>query len=366
LRYFIKDIKQPTLILDKAKCLDNIVFMADKAKKNQLHFRPHFKTHQSVEIGNWFRQYGVNAITVSSVSMAKQFAQDGWKDITIAFPVNILEIDDINSLSKTNQINLLAENLHSLEFLNDKLVHEVGLFIKIDTGYHRSGIYWNDFSETETLLHFNSTSSKLQFKGFLTHSGHTYSARSKDEIIVIHNDSIKKMSALKDRYLGKYPTLITSIGDTPSCSICNDFSQVDEIRPGNFALYDVMQYLLGSCNIEQIAVSLACPVVSVNKERNEFVIYGGAIHLSKESVLDNNGKKIFGLVVEYDETGWGKPVADTYVSALSQEHGIIKTSPEFIDKIKTGKIVGILPVHSCLTVFQMKKYLTTNNELIDN
>ena len=71
--------------------------MAAKAKNNNIIFRPHFKTHQSKKVGEWFREEGVDKITVSSVSMAKYFIEHNWKDITIAFPFNILEIDDINS-----------------------------------------------------------------------------------------------------------------------------------------------------------------------------------------------------------------------------------------------------------------------------
>ena len=89
---------RPTLVLNKTVCLRNIELMAEKARRHNLRFRPHFKTHQSVEVGRWFRQKGIRHITVSSVQMAKYFANDGWDDITIAFPFNVNEIDELNSL----------------------------------------------------------------------------------------------------------------------------------------------------------------------------------------------------------------------------------------------------------------------------
>jgi len=64
------EIIQPTLVLNKTRCLQNIELMAEKAKRHKLSFRPHFKTHQSAEIGSWFRMFGVDKITVSSVNMA--------------------------------------------------------------------------------------------------------------------------------------------------------------------------------------------------------------------------------------------------------------------------------------------------------
>ncbi|MFP4059012.1 MAG: hypothetical protein ACLFUC_00845 [Bacteroidales bacterium] len=64
------EITSPTLLIDEQKCRANIEKMALRAQKNKVLFRPHFKTHQSATIGNWYRDHGVTAITVSSVKMA--------------------------------------------------------------------------------------------------------------------------------------------------------------------------------------------------------------------------------------------------------------------------------------------------------
>ncbi|KPK99745.1 MAG: hypothetical protein AMJ91_06575, partial [candidate division Zixibacteria bacterium SM23_73_3] len=68
------EIVKPTLLLDKKRVMKNIEKMARKAKAAGVRFRSHFKTHQSGEIGNWFRDVGVEAITVSSLDMAQYFA----------------------------------------------------------------------------------------------------------------------------------------------------------------------------------------------------------------------------------------------------------------------------------------------------
>jgi len=65
------NITKPTLILDEAKCKTNSAFMADKARRHNLELRPHFKTHQSLEIGRWFKDAGVKKITASSLDMAE-------------------------------------------------------------------------------------------------------------------------------------------------------------------------------------------------------------------------------------------------------------------------------------------------------
>lgn len=188
------DIIRPTLLLDKAVCLRNIARMAEKAKAKNLKFRPHFKTHQSAVIGTWYRQFGVSAITVSSVQMAGYFAAHGWGDITIAFPVNILEINQINALAKQIQLNLLVENRESVEFLDKKLTNQVGIFIEIDTGHNRSGISASKFRNIQHILELARRSSKMSFQGFLSHTGHTYDAQSRHDIFREHFDAVLKIN----------------------------------------------------------------------------------------------------------------------------------------------------------------------------
>lgn len=351
----LKNISKPTLIIDREKCLKNIERMAQKAKDSNLIFRPHFKTHYSAEVGEWFRYFGVEAITVSSVSMAKYFYENGWRNITIAFPVNILEIDGINELAKDAEINLLVISRETLKFLEKNLESKVGVFVKIDTGYHRTGVAAENIEELDALMSDLNNSKKLLFKGFLTHSGNTYHADSKNEILSIHDESKKKLVDLKKRYSSMFKCVTVSIGDTPSCSIATDFSDIDEIRPGNFVYYDLMQYQIGSCTIDDIAVCVACPVVGKEKIRNEVFIYAGAVHLSKENLQFKNGIQYYGLIVRFNDKGWSEPLKNTYLAKISQEHGIIKTDDDNFDSFNTGELIGVLPVHSCLTANLLKR-----------
>ncbi|OFX27142.1 MAG: alanine racemase [Bacteroidetes bacterium GWA2_31_9b] len=358
------NIIKPTLLLDKNKCLGNINFMVQKAKANHVILRPHFKTHQSRIIGKWFKKAKVDKITVSSFSMATYFANDGWKDITVAFPVNIREIEKINELAEEIQLNITVENLESIEYLNKNLKFPVGFFIKIDTGYHRTGLLSENYSVIDDIME-KANHEKLQFKGFLTHSGNTYQAKTKEEIIQISINSTNQFIQLKNKYISKYPELILSYGDTPSCSIVDNFEGIDEIRPGNFVFYDLMQLELESCNIDKIAVCMACPVVAIHKDRNEIIVYGGGVHFSKEYILKDQ-TKVFGQVVHLTQIGWSNPEKNCYLSKLSQEHGTISATDEFINSIQIGDLIGVIPIHSCMTANLMKEYISTDNEEVDH
>lgn len=358
-------IIRPTLVLDKAVCIRNIEKMAKKAKELNIRFRPHFKTHQSAKIGEWFRPYGVEAITVSSVQMAEYFAANGWKDITIAFPLNILEINNINRLAAKIKLQVLVENIEAAEFLSEKAIHALGVWIKIDTGNNRTGIDPLNTNLISSVINLLTKSNKLKFKGFLTHSGQTYSASSTDEIFSRHFDALLKLRSLKHRYKHTFEDIEISMGDTPAATICTDFSDVDEIRPGNFVFYDLMQQNLGVCRFSDIAVKMVCPVVAKHISRNEVVIHGGAVHFSRDEIINIDGKSLFGrIIINRDDK---KIMLDqmNYLSKLSQEHGILKVAHNQFENFKVGDLVEIIPVHSCLTANLMGHYLTTDGELIE-
>ncbi|WP_370088480.1 alanine racemase [Ekhidna sp.] len=355
------EIKTPTLLIDKEKCIRNIDRMVSKSVKAGASLRPHFKTHFSGEIGNWFKEKGVKQCTVSSVSMAQYFASHGWDDITIAFPYNTLESNEINALAQNIKLNILIESTESMEHASKSIKEKIGYFIKIDVGTHRTGVD----PRNETLINqlIADSSEKIQFKGFLAHAGHTYGCRDLDSIKWIFDGSVKILTELKKKFGG-----IISYGDTPSCSLMDDLSFCDEMRPGNFVFYDWMQHQIGSCSLNEIAVCLACPVVAIHKERNEVVVYGGAVHLSKESMIEKDvrgkDKHCFGKLVKLTEDGWSAEILGN-VERLSQEHGIIKLSSEEVARVKVGDLIGVIPVHSCLTADLQGHYLSTSGEKIE-
>ncbi len=356
-------ITKPTLLVDEKKCRENIQKMVEKAKRNDVTLRAHVKTHQSLSVGKWLKEAGIEKITVSSLEMAKYFSKE-WDDITVAFPVNILEINTINFLASCIQLNLLVENRETIDFLNKHVEHTLGFFIKIDIGYHRTGILPNNFQLIDEILHETSSNDKLKFLGFIGHAGHSYKSNSITEIERIHNESIAQILPLKEKYHVEYPELIISVGDTPTCSVVEDFSMVDEIRPGNFVFYDLTQAQIGSNHLDQIAVAMACPIVAIHPEKNEIIMYGGGVHFAKDAYQDPKLGTIYGKVVEKTATGWGNTIDGIYVKSLSQEHGIISVSTELINNYKIGDILYILPVHACLTADCHQTYQLLDNTVI--
>lgn len=357
-------VEKPTLLIDPNRVKANIRRMAEKALRQKVRFRPHFKTHQSAQIGDWFGEQGVSAITVSSVDMAMYFASFGWQDITIAFPVNWRQIDKLRSLAQTIHLGVLVEWVDSMHWVEQNLDAPVNIWIEIDEGSQRSGIPWNEPEAVLRLAELARRSSRHHFAGLLTHAGRVYASSTVEEICTVYAQTVRRMKQVRDFLIAqRIERCEISVGDTPGCSLTSDLGEVDEIRPGNFVFYDAQQLKLGSCQPEDIAVVLACPVVAKYPARSEVIIYGGAIHLSKDTVIEQ-GRPVFGLVAYPAEDGWGAPVPGGFVARLSQEHGVVYLPEPAFNQVSVGDVLLIIPAHSCLSVSALGEYRTLDGEVI--
>jgi len=358
------EIDTPTLMIDSNKVIGNITFMAGKALVHGVRFRPHFKTHQSAAVGEWFRSSGVSAITVSSIEMGRYFAGCGWQDILIAFPLNLRQLAAVRNLAQFIHLGVLLESEEAVVGLSNELDQPVDVWIEIDTGSGRTGCKWQAVERIVDLLRTITRRKNLRLRGLLTHAGITYSARSVEEIVQVYKESCARMNGLRaELALAGYPNLEVSVGDTPGCTLSSNLGQVDEIRPGNFVFYDAQMLSLGVCRAEQVGAVVACPVVALYPQRNEAVVYGGAVHLSKDTV-EIEGRITYGQVVDLFAQGWGAPLAGAYVARLSQEHGVLHLPSPVFERLKIGDLVGILPAHICLVVSALGMYRTLKGEKI--
>lgn len=385
-RPLLQGITRPTLLVDEDKARRNIARMVDKARQSQVRLRPHFKTHQSQAIGRWFREAGIEQITVSSLEMAEYFAADGWHDITIAIPCNVAELEALQRLAQQVKLGILVDTTETLEFLLGEVTQPLQVWVKIDVGYGRAGVPWTDKDTVEDMVRRltvgpeDGATHRMQFAGLLTHAGHSYAASGTPEIQEITNTSLDRMRSMQSMVESTFSQACPlSIGDTPSCGSLQEFSGVDEIRPGNFVFHDVMQLNLGVCHSDDIAVAVACPVIARYRQRHEVLIHGGAAHLSKEALrpaasmvrhgLPGQQSALFGLVVDQSVSAsaatWGGIRPDAVVTDLSQEHGVLKVADSFWEHCPIGQALLILPVHSCLTADLFPAYISLQGNRLE-
>lgn len=354
-------LSEPVLLLDTARAKRNLDAMCARARDAGTHLRPHFKTHQSHVVGRWFRDAGVSAIAVSSPAMAEYFAADGWDDITLAFPFHPGMRDRIDALAARLRIGITVADADALAGV--AFGAPVDVWLKIDVGSHRTGFDPDDLHTLQRVASAVAGRSDTRLRGLLAHAGHTYGARGSGAIARIHEQALARLRTLRERLAAGVGPLELSVGDTPACSTQSDWAGVDEMRPGNFIYYDLVQWQVGSCGVQDIAVAMACPVVARHPARGELVVHGGAVHFSRDSMAID-GRRVFGMAAEADGRGWGAPLPEVVIDRLSQEHGIVRAPEAFIRAHPPGSTLYLLPVHSCLTADAMGAVRTLDGETL--
>ncbi len=352
----IEALSTPALLLDIEALDANLRRMQDRAEELGVRLRPHIKTHKCIEIADRQRRLGAHGITVSTLEEAERFAAHGFEDQTWAFPVVLSRLDQAAGLADRIRLGITVDSAEAVDAL-ERTGRPFRVWIEVDCGYGRSGV--DPGSEAAVALASRIRGSRsLTLAGLLTHSGHAYKADSPARIAAIAEQERLVMVGLgaRLRASGVDPGEL-SVGSTPAMSLADSLDGVDEARPGNYALYDYTQFRLGSCRLEDCALTVLATVVSVSHDGARCVTDAGALALSKD--LGSDQPPHFGRV--YREPDGSELDPDARVTSVSQEHGTLSRGRPI------GSRVRILANHSCLTVACFDRFAVVHGtEVLDS
>ena len=342
----ISELPTPALVLDLDVLQANLRRMASRCQELAVSLRPHVKTHKCLEIAERQRALGARGITVSTLAEAEPFLAHGFEDVTWAFPLVLSRLDQAARLSRTGRLGLTVDSPTALEAL-DAVGEPFRVWLEVDCGYGRSGVDPEDPASAE-LAGAIHQAPDLTLEGILTHAGHTYGARSPEEIARIAERERAVMTEFAAALRAKGVEVpAVSVGSTPGMSRVSRLDGVTEVRPGNYAFYDYTQASLGSCDIGDCAVTVVATVVSCRPAASHSVVDAGALALSKELGPEDEPPHYGHLFAELEG---GSLDPEARIVSVSQEHGIVNR------RRRVGSRVRILPNHSCLTAALFDAY----------
>ena len=363
----LETLKTPSLVLDIAKVKRNAERMSRRIKQFGADLRPHIKTHKCIEVARIQTAGHSGAVTVSTLAEARSFAANGFTKITYAVPIESGKFNEAIEISRDCELSLITDDSDVPDQLNDAAKQanvQLNIFLKVDCGYHRCGVEPTNPEATEIPRRI-SDASNLRFAGILTHAGHSYNCQTKPELLALakhERDVMADFGEALRKEIGQVP--IVSIGSTPTITSVDHLAGIDEVRPGNYIFFDAFQATLGSCSLDDCALTVLAAVVhraSGEGDRRKVIIDAGAIALSKDrGPVGLNPDCGYGKVLDLS----GKDLNLT-VSEMSQEHGIIIAKDENIfDRLRVGSRVRVLANHSCLTAAQHSHYNVLEGENI--
>lgn len=355
------ELATPAAIVDLDRLEANTDRISRRVHKLGARLRPHVKTHKTVEAARIQVGGHFGGITVSTLAEARFFARAGFRDITYAVPVAPQRLTEAIELSRSLEaLHLLVDHEASFEAMEASAKASgarLSAFLKVDCGYHRAGVD-PERDESVALALRLARSSRVDFAGILTHAGHSYHAKSADEIRRVAALEREVMVRFAEKLRGAgAPPAVVSVGSTPTIALGESLDGITEARPGNYVFFDRFQASVGSCALDDAAFSVLVTVVGQYPERNQLLIDAGALALSKDEGPTHvepgcgYGAVFSGDGAEHDST--------LRVGPISQEHGKIQgTADAPIDfaRLGVGTRLRIVPNHSCLTAALFDRY----------
>jgi D-serine deaminase-like pyridoxal phosphate-dependent protein len=350
-------IKTPSLVLDVGRVRRNAEQMSARIRAHGVSLRPHVKTHKCVEVARIQTEGAPARLTVSTLAEARAFIAHGFTDITYAVPIEPGKFAEAIELSKLCERLALITDDTEIPPLLDGAAHRAGvtldLFLKVDCGYHRCGVE-PDRPEALEIPRLITGARNLRFRGILTHAGHSYHARSPEELLSIARRERDVMVEFAARLRSDGVEVpVVSVGSTPTATQVDHLDGVDEARPGNYIFFDAFQATLGSCSFADCALTVLSAVVHRDRARRKVVLDAGAIALSKDrGPVEFDPACGFGRVLDLEGNDTG-----LRVDSVSQEHGAVTIEDRrLFDELRVGARVRVLANHSCLAAAQHTHY----------
>ena len=356
----LNDIDTPALVLDKGRLKSNIEKLNTRLAASSVDLRPHVKTSKCIDVVRLALQGGKRGITVSTLKEAEYFLEYGITDILYAVSIAPGKLDRVFRLQSRGGDICLILDCADVAGKVARRAQELGttfpVLIEIDSDGHRAGLRTDD-PEIIAIGEILHESAGTELRGVMTHAGESYNCDSIDAIYKLaeqeRNAVVEAAEALKAAGL---PCHVVSAGSTPTAMFCKDHSGLTEVRAGVYMFEDLFQANLGVCGIQDIALTVACSVISHQPRRNLIITDAGALALSKDrSTASQENDCGYGLVCSLEEN---KPIADLYVRGSNQEHGLVTRRSSKIDfsRFPIGSKLRILPNHACLTAASYSEY----------
>ena len=331
----------PHLVVDLDVVKRNIDTMQARANKAGVALRPHVKTHKIPRLAQLQRDAGARGITVATIGEAEVFADAGFDDIFVAYP---LWLDDAKAqrlvaLSQRIRVSIGCDSIesarNSVRAMGSRAAERISTVLELDSGHHRTGIRPDEAGEIGRAI----VNVGLPVVGVFTFPGHSYRPDMRAAAAASEHEALRAGAAALTR--NGVPADVRSGGASPSMAFVPstmsgaggyevDFAPT-EMRPGAYVFNDAQQWELGACSAEEIALTAHATVVSHTGGR--MVVDAGSKTLAPDRAPWASGN---GRLLDYP---------DARIVQLSEHHAVVDMAGAALPAL--GSTVRVVPNHCC-------------------
>jgi D-serine deaminase-like pyridoxal phosphate-dependent protein len=354
----LDSLPTPCLLLDRPRLERNAARMRAHAAGLGVTFRPHLKTAKSVDAAHFILDPPGPA-TVSTLKEAEVFGGAGFTDLLYAVCISPQKLERVARLRQSGiDIKIILDSVEAAEAVaqhGKKTGAPLSVLIEMDVDDHRSGVRWNDRATLLAIaktLHDGAT-----LLGVMCHAGESYNHNTPEALTnAAATERSRMLEAAESLRAGGFPCPVVSVGSTPTALAARNYHGVTEVRAGVYMFFDLVQVGIGTCTVDDIALSVLATVIGHQKDKNWIITDSGWMALSADRGTASQAvDQFYGLVCDLE----GRPYDDLVVLRANQEHGILGVRPGSntrIPELRVGDRVRILPNHACATAAQHDCY----------
>ena len=305
----VDELDTPVLTADLDAVERNIAGMQRYCDQHGLSLRPHVKTHKLPEVARLQVAAGAHGITCQKLGEAEIFADAGFDDILVSFPlIGEAKVARLRALAERADVTVIVDSDEGAATLAGL---DLPTLVECDTGGARTGV--------QTPADAARLAARVeQFRGFMTYPAPPGAGEWLREALDLAGGAD-----------------CVSVGGTPTARIAHELGVATELRVGTYVYGDRACIANGSVALADCALRVLATVVS-RPTADRAILDAGSKALTSDRAAGVAG---YGLLVAHPEA---------QVELLNEEHGIVDVS-ECAAPPAIGDRVSVIPNHACGT-----------------
>lgn len=353
-------LETPCLLLDADILQANVDRMRRHLDGLGVTLRPHLKTAKSLEVARRAMAGPAGPATVSTLREAEYFAEGGVRDMIYAVGIAPQKLDRVGAIRQRWGADLAivldsGAQAEAVAAWSRRSGDALPVLIEVDADGHRSGVGPRD---AEALVAIGrAVADGASLRGVLLHAGDSYGLSDPAALRrAAEAERVAAVAAAEILRGAGLPCPVVSVGSTPTARYAETLAGVTEVRAGVFMIGDLFQAGVGSCTIDDIALTVLATVIGHQRDKGWIITDAGWMALSRDRGTARQAvDQGYGLACDIA----GRPYPDLIVRDANQEHGIVavrKGAAAGLPDLPVGARLRILPNHACATGAQHDRY----------
>ncbi len=342
----LEEIDTPALVVDLDAAEHNVKALQDWCDDNDVHARPHVKTHKSPYWALKQVRAGAIGVCAAKVGEAEAMVAGGVEDILVANEVvGPVKIPRLAALAHRARIGVIVDDPANVKDLSAEAVRtgvELGVLVDVNIKINRTGVEPGE--PTVELVRKVADAPGLRFDGLMGYEGHV-TPEDQAQTDAVAQWLGKLETAIIATEEAGYPVKVVSGAGTSTYRASGSHERYTEVQCGTYVFMD------GAYGPESPEFTTALTVIAqvMSKPVRERAI----IDVGLKSMSVDSGPPVV----------QGRPGAS--LSRLAEEHGILTVEGE-AENMKVGDRVSLLPMHGDTTINLHSHYFCVRNGVVED